>query len=211
MNADEICQIISQTPPDEAGDVVVRLLNQRHGDVVLGLAWDTVYFDCVSNSHCAPRGGVQNWTGREKGPRGYPGFSGRVWMLLSNISHRFSPSDMLRNVFIHPGTGGFGTYNGPWTDLYREWQRLQDSSPLSHKRFTEKHPEPQVHSWDIKMFCQDWSRLHDDLAAMHAFNILKDEVCLDSDRINFQYEWTNPRVREVFNLPEPTQQHGELA
>lgn len=82
-----------------------------------GMRWD----ECCSNSHCAPRGKLQNWGGRndQRGvPRGYPGWTGtfrfaaKHWPFIGN-------GDAMEKVGVHTGSGGSG---GPKSDGYTVYQ-----------------------------------------------------------------------------------------
>jgi len=65
------------------------------------------FSDKVSNTHSAPRNGVQNWWSKPELPRGYPGLSGSI-----NMKGDFD-FDLLRSLGrfgVHTGSGGGGTY-----------------------------------------------------------------------------------------------------
>ncbi len=72
---------------------------------------DVSYSDSVSNTHSAPRSGVQNWPGDSSKPRGYPGWSGRIEY---KVSHPLGfGSDMFHGIGINTGSGG-GRGNGQY-------------------------------------------------------------------------------------------------
>lgn len=79
----------------------------------------------LSNSHCCPRGGVQNWDTRSehnKGkPTGYPGWTGRIQIRVKPpmSKHKKNPymhdgwgSGYFDNTIICTGGGGGGGING---------------------------------------------------------------------------------------------------
>src|ERR1700727_2046995 len=91
----------------------------QHPIKVLGFSWDIWYRSTVSNSHSAPEGKQTNWGGYKTDiPTSYPGWEGRVWIRYAPIKngHHISSTPFC-NTLTHPGTGGSGTYDGPWSAL----------------------------------------------------------------------------------------------
>lgn len=94
----------------------------------------------VSNSHSCPQGGITNWGGRVKdGPRGYPGWTGRVdWEIEwpNEFDGWYPGADLFKgyNSCVHTGSGGGGNnknnissfgysvelFAADWPGLYRE-------------------------------------------------------------------------------------------
>ena len=72
---------------------------------------DVCWSHCVSNSHSAPRDGIQNWGRDTDIPRGYPGWSGWFEFEMSHNLPCFS-SDIFRDTGIHTGSGGARGKNG---------------------------------------------------------------------------------------------------
>lgn len=94
----------------------------------------------VSNSHSAPRDGVQNWGNRHNDrPSGYPGYSGRVHMLIDSGDKYGNASigEILTRLGICTGTGGSGSY--------------YDDYIVS--------PSQSCFSYGVKLFDSDWPLL----------------------------------------------------
>lgn len=74
--------------------------------------------DNVSNSHCCPRGGVQNWCARDTDkPTGYPGWTGRIIIKVKTATYKYKGGTYMEDGFgggyfadtpIKTGTGGGG-------------------------------------------------------------------------------------------------------
>jgi hypothetical protein len=78
---------------------------------VILLKWDIEYKDEVSNSHCSPIHGSNNFCNHNKKlPRHYKGWQGRVWMFFSSEPEEFTDNYMGHSL-IHTGSGGYGLYN----------------------------------------------------------------------------------------------------
>lgn len=107
---------------EEFSDLVPVMVNDiLKTRALIGFGWNLSYSPNVSNSHDCPIGGVTNWGGRdENAPTGYPGWHGRIWVLYDRVFRVGGPehiSSALKQIRIHTGTGGYGTYNqtgGPW-------------------------------------------------------------------------------------------------
>lgn len=99
------------------------------------------YSDMVSNSHCKPRGKQSNFMRDRKYPLGYPGWSGRVWVVFKHDTKSFS-SNTFNNTLAHTGTGGAGLYN--ITRNKTELTKLVNSTSLV------------ACSWDYKIWADDW-------------------------------------------------------
>lgn len=135
---------------DSIGNKIVKRINSKHNNVLACLAFDVHYGDCVSNSHSAPVGKKQNWGGREEGvPRGYPGWSGRLWIVLNHEPRRFG-SDILHSSGIYSGTGGGGNYGNPYTKSLKELP----------KKF-------QHYGWDTIIWCDDFPEESKEILEFH--------------------------------------------
>lgn len=90
---------------------------------LVSISFDMRWSESVSNSHCCPRDGVQNWdrrVNREKGlnlPEGYPGWTGQIRFTIDAgmSAHKKNPyphsgygSDYFKNTIINTGGGGGG-------------------------------------------------------------------------------------------------------
>lgn len=159
---------------------------------VLGFAWDINYDRKVSNTHCAPRTGVTNWGSNPDGPRGYPGFSGRVWIRYENDKNFSFGSDPFRETMSHPGTGGFGSYDGLWAQIASaHWKTY------GHRR-NPAHPRPELYSWDYKIFLDDWPALKavinketNDMEVRNTYNILANKP-REVFKLSHSFKWNDP-------------------
>lgn len=144
-----IAEIYGKIPGtlDEIAEATIAVIS-RTNETVAGFAWDIAFGNRISNSHAAPVTGEKNWGGKDDLPSGYPGFQGRVW-----IRYYESPkgwcSDTFRPALSYPGTGGSGSYNGPWTDISTAYY----NSPA---RLKNNIARPVMFSWDYRFFADDW-------------------------------------------------------
>lgn len=200
---------IQSTGVEDALPLVLDWLQERTGGNVAGIAWRLVYSDRVSNSHSAPRGKPRNWMRDPNQPTGYPGFSGRLWTLLYNIDRGSGVYRLLGDVCIYAGCGGFGSYNGPWGDLYKAWSQArrahQKKSQEALTRFLKKNPEPCVYSWGCNIYSQDWAGLHRELGETHQREIMLRRLAGDEHvpPLEWNLEYTAPDALEKFSVKTP--------
>lgn len=159
------------TTMDELGLAIIKVLDQHCERRVsgrgkkavytespkvqtVGLSWSVTHSNMVSNSHSSPEGFKQNWCGygdKDNIPRGYPGWSGRVWVRYKKESGYSFGSDPFGRALAHTGTGGGGSYNGPWEAVSSaRWHRY------GHQRGPNMFPEVNCYSWDFRIFDADW-------------------------------------------------------
>ena len=128
---------------------------------VVGFGWDIQFTENVSNSHSHPIDGMSNWCGynTSKGaPDGYPGFTGRVWMRWATHCNSFI-SDPMRATLTYTGTGGGGSYDGPWTQVCGErWHRYSN-----HRAEEGQDPAIECASFDYRFFLSDWPLIEEAL------------------------------------------------
>ena len=75
---------------------------------LINLKIDVTYSKLVSNSHCCPKTGVQNWHRKNELTRGYPGWTGRIYWEVNTKD--VSDSNRFRNnSYIHTGSGSGGS------------------------------------------------------------------------------------------------------
>lgn len=117
----------------------------------IGLKLDVGWSDRISNSHSSPQNGVQNFNSSNNLPRGYPGWSGRVWIRYAQEARPWG-SDSLLQVLLHTGTGGAGAYGGPWQDISSD---LYAADPKRYNR------DMHLYSWDCKIWASDHPELWD--------------------------------------------------
>jgi hypothetical protein len=167
---------------------------------VVGFAWDIRFTEKVSNSHSRPIDGMDNWCGRnsDKGaPDGYPGFTGRVWMRWATKCNSFI-SDPMRATLTHTGTGGGGSYSGPWdTICSTRWARY------AH-RHDEPGDYPQIHcaSFDYRIYASDWPLIQAEIDRQRmileqktAWAILNDTAAPYPLSIHHKFLWEDPETK----------------
>lgn len=204
---DRAYKMIREVGADQAMSTLLGLLQDSTDGNVAGLAWDLRYSERVSNSHAAPRGKPLNWEGSPDLPRGYPGFEGRVWILFYQpLGRPLRASDLLSRFYMRTGTGGFGGYSGPWSQLYGAWYRaLYEMGQAGRGDFARKYPEPQVYSWGARAFSDDWAGVHRDLVEPEQRRMIKRRLAgekVDSIRVDWKEEYSASDLQERFPLPQ---------
>lgn len=138
-----ILKIFKKEPEtlNELAQCVIAVI-EKNNVKVLGFQWDIKFGD-VPNTHHSPVGFPLNW-GRERDkPLHYPGWRGRVWIRYdTHLRPRSFGSDPFRETLTHTGTGGYGSYDGPWNEI------LNSSVPKIY-----------TYSWDYLFFQSDWPEL----------------------------------------------------
>lgn len=141
------------TNMEELALFVVNVSN--HGkteeQLITGISWD-VTSGPVSNTHNSPITGVQNWRGESNLPRSYTGFSGRVWIRKNGEDEFISLGERISKSFTYTGSGGGGSYNGPWEELEQQY--------IKHKGLFEYKKELRLFSWDYKFYTDDFPFLY---------------------------------------------------
>ena len=153
---------------DELGFAVIKVLNEHRERSIsgtgkkrvykespkvqcVGLSWRVTHSDSVSNSHSGPEGYPQNFGRKEGVPTGYPGWSGRVWVRYKQERGYTFGSDPFRQALVHTGTGGGGSYNGPWSEISNtRFQRFK------HSNSDDIFAPVACFSWDFRIFDYDW-------------------------------------------------------
>lgn len=118
--------------------------------------------------------------------RTFPGWQGRVWVRFD--AHSDIGSDVsryLRSADLHTGTGGFGSYNGPWTSLYHLWHHNHD--------VLKDWPEPRVYSWDCTLFQDDFVDICNGMDTIRAFAALSGE---SSEWNRSEFWWEDPALEQ---------------
>lgn len=160
---------------DDLGDCV-RAVIDNSGVRCVGLQWEVRYSDQVSNSHDAPLSGRTNFSRKPELPIGYPGWVGRIWVRYAEYPKSFG-SEPFDRTLTYTGTGGFGSYNGPW-------HRVASAHYLQriYKKQKIDYPEPAIFSWDYRFFSDDWP-------AIIIWSALTDNINRRHD-----YQWHDPEV-----------------
>jgi len=167
---------------DDLAQCVIKMIDRRQK--VVGFAWDISHLENIRNSHNAPEGYPDNFGNDKKLPTHYPGWSGRVWIRYAKPV-RSTWHNMFDETLTHPGTGGIGTYNGPWTDVSSiRYYRYGRGIP---KKFW--YPEIESYSWDYKFYDLDWPLIAEIASKHKMWNILTNE---EGDTITHEFKWTDP-------------------
>jgi hypothetical protein len=176
---------------DQLAWAVIRTIElyreqNRPATRVTGFSWDLRYGE-VPNSHDAPIRGQTNW-GRKSGlPTSYPGWSGRVWIRYADDNTAGVGSSPFQDTLTYPGTGGWGSYSGPFdriaTARFRRYSHTHDEG---------SYPEPQIYSWDYRFFESDWPAVEqwqqrrDIVALLRGSNM--------TSHLRHRFEWHDPEI-----------------
>lgn len=137
------------TNMEELALFVVNVSNhlKTEKQLITGIAW-SVTSRHVSNTHHSPITGVKNWRGDHNLPRSYNGFYGRLWIRKNGEDEFISLSERIAKSFTYTGSGGGGSYNGPWGDLEQQY--------IKHKGLPESRNELRLFSWDYRFYTDDF-------------------------------------------------------
>lgn len=170
---------------DELGHWIVRVAQYR-GFPVVGLSWDLRYHPRVSNSHSSPVNGQTNLGQREDLPKGYPGWTGRVWIRYANSEFgKHYGSDALNRVQTYTGSGGYGSYDGPWEGVVRDYFR-QGRSVVSVE-------DLKIYSYHYRIFEDDWPAV---CRWREQQSIMKTLQGQDGFLLSHDFLWTDPETRK---------------
>ena len=167
------------TPLDELGSRVIAKISEI--DKVIGLAWSLQWSENVSCTHSAPVGCCTNWTGSAELPTHYPGWQGRIWIRFEPNDNNRCASDLLKTQHIHAGTGGSGSYSGPWSEISGAAWRGKKSDMV------------ECYSWDVKIFDADFPEIAEKNNKDLMWSILQRKK---RPTQNHRFEWTDPAVLE---------------
>lgn len=176
---------------DELGELLIAHINSKGKQPqVLGLHWEISYIKMISNSHSAPVAGVQNFERNAALPKGYPGFAGRIWFRLNKSG---LGSSALSESLTYTGTGGYGTYNGPYRALSRNWHSYQVARD-QNKQILLKHKisEPEVYSYDYRIYLADWPLLEKTINQQIIVNTLKG----NPTEIVHRFDWVDNETQQ---------------
>ncbi len=153
---------------DEIAESVIAVLNRIKP--VVGFQWNMNFQQAVSNSHNAPLDGYRNWSQNNKqgNIRSYPGYYGRVWIRFIKEPDFMRLSDNFAKSLTYTGTGGGGSYNGPWEII--SGMRYQAQRILPRKKISGVY----CYSWDYRFFLSDFPNLKEG-AAIEALEHYKEE------------------------------------
>jgi len=172
---------------DELGDCVRAVINHS-GLLCVGLQWDIRYSDTVSNTHDAPMSGIINFGNRDGKPTSYPGWLGRVWVRYAKYPKSFG-SDPFRRTLTYTGTGGFGSYNGPWERIAKTYYQRH-----TLKKQKVDYAQPAIFSWDYRIFADDWPVLMMWATLSNTKNRTHRYHWVDLDVHNQDHEFINDQI-----------------
>lgn len=191
---------------DEVAESVIAVVSQT--DPVVGFAWDINYNPKCSNTHYAPHNGKTNWGGHVKGaPRNYPGFYGRFWIRYAEETKDvFGSTGNLRKSLTHTGSGGGGSYNGPWVEICTAaFQAGRSGLPQKDDLFALPIPTTKCFSTDYTIFLADHPGLDIESAiAAHNLQQDKDEIwhavsgtrwTRQQFQLNHKFQWEDPATK----------------
>ena len=176
-NLDELANIVLAT--------IRREIIKHNPDArVLGFSWDIRHRD-VSVSHNCP---IQ-WDRRTDGWNArLPGWDGRVWI---RYTHSIWPaSAVFAATLTYPGTGGIGSYHGPWAQVaHAHYEQYGNMAGL-----VNAYPRPMCFSWDYRFFDSDWPLLQevDDIAQDKTYCVLANRSQVTKTH---HFIWEDPEVK----------------
>ena len=151
-------------------DHIVSEVNKKSQRKLVGLQLELSWCDRVSNSHNAPIGKRTNFTRDPGFPSGFPGWSGRAWARYLKDGDGFA-SDPFSGTGLHTGTGGFGSYNGPWESLAHSVFKNRSRLWPTVSKYSQV--EPQIYSWDCRVFAEDFPEIHNEFTMDRSLEILE--------------------------------------
>ena len=179
------------TTLDELFEAVrLTLVDKLKRARVIGFAWNIAYMENVRCSHCSPAGELNNWSGNDEGrPKSFPGWQGRVWIRTANdpkgwLSENFS------QTLTYPGTGGGGSYEGPWRGVSEARYRAYGYSKAAAGE--KRYPEVRSWSWDYKIFSKDFPLIVEE----YTKSMLLDAIKTGKHQIvmNSNLSWTDDKT-----------------
>ena len=150
----------------------MKYIAEQKGVPLVGIAWDLKHRP-TSNTHCAPEGRPTNFFGNMSIARHYDGLNGRIWLRFANVPGYVAAnagSNIFNNEPLHTGTGGSGSYKGPWANIYK----------FSFERQLPSEQRPRTFSWDFRLFLDDWPGLK----KYESHTLLSD-----------RFTWTDPETK----------------
>ena len=157
---------------------------------VVGFAWEIARKELVSNSHSSPEGYSQNWGGKPDLPKGYPGWSGRVWVRYADDPYSFSSSGTFQKTLTHTGTGGYGGYSGPWEGIGSARFRR-----YGHTKPKDSYSEIHYYSWDYRFYDLDWPEIAKSYEKAEIIHHLGGP----SPKLKHYFNWTDPETEHRDN------------
>lgn len=183
---------------DELAQCVIHMINsqensnifERHKSSqpkfykVVGFVWDIAYGGMISNSHSSPEGYPQNWGREDNVPKGYPGWSGRVWIRYADECRDFGSTPFSKTL-THTGAGGLSSFDCPWEGISTARFKC-----YSQNRMPKEYPEPKCYSWDYRFYELDWPLLAHWVEKQKIWGVLNGQGW----NPRHKFEWTDPNV-----------------
>lgn len=149
---------------------------------IVGLSWELKYTDTIITTHCAPLGKSSSMTN----PESLPGFTGRIWLRTeSDFSGWLSKT--ISKCVLHPGSGGVGSYDGPWKNVNAAFYNEYGPKPTN-----TKIPKPIMYSWDCKIFLDDLPLIKQYIENHKLMSTLKSELY----SFKHSFLWNDPETAE---------------
>lgn len=182
---------------DELGELVIMAINRVFIEAeckrrVLGMKWSVTRTN-VRTSHDAPIGQKTSWSSEEAMknniPTYAPGWEGRVWIAYSDQKADRSiifGSDPFGATLTYPGTGGYGSYDGPW------------KKSMVNNSYTNRHTAILPYSWDYRFYMSDWPNI------MHTVekDIVFSRISGKPDTTRFDHHtffWEDDTIKDLTN------------
>ena len=174
----QILDIFGKEPEtlDELGHCIFTVANYFSTQLD-GLAWNIEYKPNISNTHNCPINGECNFSRHPDQPLYYSGFAGRVWLRVSKSCKESFSSDILGGSLVRTGTGGAGSYNGPW----------------NHFETANGLPKTRLASYgQFNIFLDDWPIINEWVEHRALFDIIQEK----SLKINHTFFWESDEIMQ---------------
>lgn len=175
----------------------IKAVMINSGTKLTGLAFDIRYAE-VSTSHDAPllfdRSKLKNY----EFPL-LPGFSGRVWARYDSKPENTWGSDPFSPTLSYTGTGGYGSYEGPWLgiskSIYHLYRMAGNSTkgPLTLKCGNVPDSYLHFYSYDYRLFLDDFPEIRKTIDEMLVLHKLGGGGV--PYRQNTHFEWNDPSTK----------------
>jgi hypothetical protein len=170
---------------DELAQIVIATINRNvvsdvEGCRVVGFVWD-IKHGAVRTSHSHPILTERNESVPYYGE--VPGWNGRVWIRFSDEIKHWG-SDSFSRTLTYPGTGGAGSYNGPWAQV----------AQAHFNRFGHgTYPKIHCFSWEYRLYDSDWPLLAEviEWEKNKTWAVLTDTTF---NRPDHQFKWVDESV-----------------
>lgn len=206
---DYILSVYGREPEtlDELAQCVIAVINSQLNGVphsksskkpanyrVVGFCWEIAHRELVCNTHSSPEGYPLNWERRHDVPKGYPGWMGRVWIRYADTLSGWG-SDPFEKTLTHTGTGGRGSYDGPWRRISEVYfQRYRASRNLPKQAY----PASLCYSWDYRFYDLDWPVLAANIVKSFEWDQMVAALSQKScDRPRHRFLWEDPEVQKA--------------